>query len=429
MTALLAFIGLIGSAAAYAFTYFSVSELLDGQLQQIALNAGGGVRVADALPAADDDPEDVFAVAIFTHAGSPSFVSGPLLDLGPQKPGFADIPAKGEMWRVYTAGSSFPIVQIAQQRTVRVEVAQNAALTAATPVLLVIPLSWFVVGWAMNRSLRRLDLLVAEIGARGAEAGAPIDANGAPTEVVPLVESLNGLIGRLSAAVSAQKRFVADAAHELRTPLAALQIQVDVLRSPHRKDEAAAISSLAQGVLRATLMTNQLLRLARLDETTPPQLASVDVRALLTDCVAELVPLADLKGVDLGLIETTSACCLGSEVELKALFGNLIENAVKYSPAGGRVDVSLKLEGKDAVVEITDSGPGIAREAMPRIFERFFRADTLHGTGSGLGLAIVKQVADRHGFALSVANRADGSSGVRACVVMKMTAALGVAIA
>lgn len=422
MTALLTVVGGAGAIVAYAFTYSSVSELLDGHLQQVAMNVGGGVRVTDTTPRADDDPEDVFAVAIFTQAGPPTYTTGPRLALPAQSPGFIDVEAKGELWRVYTAGAAYPIVQVAQQWTVRREIARNAALTTAAPVLLVIPLSWIVVGWAMGKALRRLDALVAEISARGTNADTPIDATGAPLEITPLVESLNGLIARLGAAVSAQKRFVADAAHELRTPLAALQIQVDILRSERREKDASPIIALARGVSRATSLTNQLLSLARLDDATPPQLTLLDLAELLTTSVAEMAPMANAKDVDLGLTQITPASCFGAEPEVRALFGNLIENAVKYTAAGGQVDVSLRAEGETATVDIVDTGPGIPTEATNRIFERFYRADTAQctATGSGLGLAIAKQVAGRHQFFLSVVNRTDGNSGVRARVMMRL---------
>ena len=143
--------------------------------------------------------------------------------------GFADVKADGELWHVYTTGDGDRTVQVAQQETVRAEIIESAAIGAAAPILIVIPLSWLVVGWAMDRMLRRLDALATEIAERSAMAPEPIPLAGVPSEVTPLVESMNGLIERLRSAVETQKRFLADAAHELRTPLAAMQIQVDNL--------------------------------------------------------------------------------------------------------------------------------------------------------------------------------------------------------
>ena len=403
MTALLAFVGALGAAAAFRLTYSDVSELLDSHLRQIALNAGGGVRVRDAPPATDQDPEDQFSVTIFTASGAPTFAFGPTLGLPPQRPGFADVEANDESWRVYTAGHTYPIVQVAQQWKVRREVAASAAFTAAAPVLLVIPLSWLVVGWAMNRALRRLDRLVAEIGARGPEAETPVDVAGAPVEIAPLVESFNSLLERLGAAMAAQRRFLADAAHELRTPLAALQIQIDVLRAADSSARETAADALASGVARATALTNQLLNLARLDETTTCRREPVDLSSLLTDCVAELAPLAAARDIDLGLARDAAPSILAAPEELRSLFANLIGNAVKYAKPGGRVDVALRLEGA-TYVEIVDDGPGVPPEHIARLFERFYRAGS-GPAGSGLGLAIARRVADRHGFELTVANR------------------------
>lgn len=253
-------------------------------------------------------------------------------------------------------------------------------------------------------------------------AAAPIPLTGIPIEVAPLVESMNGLIVRLLAAVEAQKRFLSDAAHELRTPLAAMQIQVDNLTFNSSgsvgTELEAGKATLAQGVKRAGALVSQLLRLARLDEPVAPLNETVEVGPLLLDCVGDHVVLAERKGIDLGARMDTSATLHGSVEELRVLFANLIDNAVRYTPSGGQVDVSLTLRDGRSVAEVLDTGPGLSPGAVSRIFDRFYRASPPGVEGTGLGLAIALRIAERNSLVLTVENRADGSAGVLARVTL-----------
>jgi two-component system, OmpR family, sensor kinase len=270
----------------------------------------------------------------------------------------------------------------------------------------------------MNRMVRRLNDLAEKIAARSATATEQIPLAGVPTEVKPLVESMNGLIGRLQAATEAKKRFLADAAHELRTPLAAMQIQVENLAGVRGAGQDEPVATLAAGVKRAGALVNQLLDLARLDEPPPARSETFDLRALLLDGVADCAPLAQGKDVDIGIEFAADAMVQGVERDVRALFANLIDNATRYTPAGGRIDVALVRRDNRPVVEIVDTGPGLPKGAETRIFDRFYRGAPQDSEGTGLGLAITRRIAERHGFELTVANRSDGASGVIARVVM-----------
>jgi two-component system OmpR family sensor kinase len=281
----------------------------------------------------------------------------------------------------------------------------------------VIPLSWLVVGWAMNRMIRRLDVLAREIADRSALAREPIPLEGVPSEVAPLVASMNGLIERLRAAVETQKRFLADAAHELRTPLAAMQIQVDNLAvGSDCPDERMA--SLAAGVKRAGALVNQLLRLARLDAPGPTGGGQTDIGALLLDCVADIAPVANRKEIDLGAHIRAPVICEAAEADVRTLVSVLIDNAVRYTPPGGSVDVTLFSLGDRPIVEIVDAGPGLPRGQEGRIFDRFFRGSPHDAEGTGLGLAIARRIAERHAIGLTVENRDDGNTGVCARIAL-----------
>lgn len=420
ITALLAVAGVITAGAAYRYNESEMAGFLDGQLRQIALNAGPGLAVDNAPTAPDQDPEDSFAVTIWDVAGHLVHRSLPGADIPLQpRSGFANAQGGGETWRVYTLYGKTGAVQVAQRMKVRDEIAGNAAMGAALPVLLLIPLSWLVVGLALHRTLRRLDGLAHDLATRGALAKDPLPLADLPAELRPLVEGMNGLILRLNAALAAQKQFLADAAHTLRTPIAAMQIEIgNLAANAMATSQRPRFDALAAGARRAGALVNQLLRLARLDEPAPPRRAKFDTAALLLDCVADHSPLACHKGIDLGAAIAPRAMIWGDEEEIRTLFANLIENALTYSAAGAKVDVTLRHTEAGFSAEILDAGPGLPPEAEAHVFERFYRAVPQAAEGSGLGLAIARRIAERHGFGLEVRNRADGASGVLARVTM-----------
>ena len=368
MTVLLGLVGLATAVISYRLARDQASEFLDGQLRQVALNAGIGPRAA-AAPALDVDREDELAVTIWNADGSVAHNSPADVSIPRQtRKGFGDITTNGDRWRVYTVYDGGRAVQVAQRITVRDEIARGAAIGAAAPVLILIPLSWLVVGWAINRTLERLNFFARDIAERGASAVAPIPLAEIPTEVAPVVKSMNGLIERLRAALNAQKQFLADAAHELRTPLAAMQIQVESLPSANPELLAESKVALAQGVRRASTLVDQLLRLARLDEPAHSPLEEIDIAQIILDCVGDHVVVADGKGVDLGVDAPAAARLVGNREELRVLFSNLIENAVRYTPSGGAIDVSVRVQNARVVVEVLDTGCGLPAGGGKRAF-------------------------------------------------------------
>jgi two-component system OmpR family sensor kinase len=420
ITVLLIIAGLLATVAAYRVNEGETAVFLDGQLRQIALNAGPGPAVADAPAAADQDPEDRFAVTIWDATGHIVHQSLPGVALPvPPASGFATAEAGGEAWRLYTLHGKTQTVQVAQRMTVRDEIAGNAALAAALPVLLLIPLSWLVVGLALHHTLRRLDSLAQNLATRGTQATDPLPPAQVPAELRPLVEAMNGLMRRLNTALTAQKRFLADAAHSLRTPLAAMQIEIGNLSADaFAASQRPRLDALAAGARRAAALVDQLLQLARLDEPLPPRHAPFDAAALLLDCAADHAPLATRKEIDLGAAITPPAMIDGDEAEIRILFANLIGNALAYTPAGGKVDIALRHTATGCAAEVLDTGPGLPAGAQAHIFERFYRAAPQAAEGSGLGLAIARRIAERHGFCLEVCNRADSTRGVLASVTM-----------
>jgi two-component system OmpR family sensor kinase len=329
------------------------------------------------------------------------------------KMGFTDITFAGKSWRVYTSSDGQRTAQVAQRWSVRNELAENAAFGAALPILGAIPITWLVVIWAINRLLRRLGGFVETLAQRSVDAKDPIPLGNVPSEIAPLNVAINALIGRHQQAVDRQRQFVSDAAHELRTPLAALQIQVDNLRTHAKDTQREAIDEMNAGVRRACTLVEQLLRLARVeDRSSSGNRQDVDLKDVIAAVVADHVAVAMQRDVDLGLADNGTCGIHLSDPGVRVLFANLVDNAVRYTPGGGKIDVVIKQDSNDALIEVVDSGCGILDAALPRIFDRFFRAAPPDIEGTGLGLAIAKAIADRNGFRLSIVNRQDAAGVV-----------------
>lgn len=410
MTLLLTLVGLIGAGIAYALDLSEANDLLDGQLRQIALNAGPGPNPQN-VPSTTSDPEDAVLVQIWDARNSKIRSSDPSIDIPRQRqPGFANSLAAGERWRSFLTRNGSNSVQTSQRVSVRRELAQTAALEAAVPILVTIPLGWLVVGWGLQRVLVRLTTLAGEIAARGVETKRPIPVTEVPVEVSPLVEAMNALIGRLQRSLEQQRQFLSDAAHELRTPLAALRLQIDTLQlEPGEAALQSVLPELGRGADRASALVDQLLRLARYDAGAyEPDVEHVDLVPLVLTCIADHVQIADGKQVDLGLVSADRARIAGTAEDLRILFGNLIENAVRYTQPGGVVDVAVRAREGIVTVEVADTGCGIREEALPRVFDRFFRAAPADIEGTGLGLAICKAIAARHDLTIELRNREGG---------------------
>jgi two-component system OmpR family sensor kinase len=299
------------------------------------------------------------------------------------------------------------------------EIADHAAAAAAVPLLAALPIAWIAAIFGLNSLIQRVAGFANVLALRGVESKEPVVADEMPREFLPVVGAINGLIERHQQAIEQQKQFVSEAAHELRTPLAALQIQVDNLQS---QPNAESVRELGDGIRRATAMVAQLLRLARLDAPDlPGEGAKINLKELMLAIIADFVPMSTRDGVDLAVAAKESMLIKASDAEVRLLFANLIENAIRYTPRGGTVEVSIERECANARVEIRDSGIGIPEAALPRIFDRFYRAAPLDIEGTGLGLAIASKIAERNRFGLSVSNRTDGK-GVLAQVLMPLAA-------
>jgi two-component system sensor histidine kinase TctE len=283
------------------------------------------------------------------------------------------------------------------------------------PQLLLILLAVAAVWYGLKRGLLPLERLRSEVVNRPRSDLSRLDESRAPTEVRPLIEAVNDLLARLKQVMSAQQRFVADAAHQLRTPLAGLKTQVELAL---REEEAARKERILEHVLtsarRASHLVNQLLMLAR-NEPGGQGVAAfspLDLAHLARDQAMHWVPLALEKDIDLGFEGVESARVLGDADSLGEMLGNLIDNAIRYTPSGGQVTVSVHRHHDAIRLQVQDNGPGIDPLHRELVFERFYRVLGNGQTGSGLGLAIVSEVAKRHGAALELTGGAGGQGAL-----------------
>jgi two-component system, OmpR family, sensor kinase len=395
------------------------NELFDYQLEQIAA----------ALPAEPfsqvlgrDTGDEGIVLQIWNRNGMLMYYSRPRAPLAPRAElGFSTERTERGEWRVYGAIVGDNVVQLAQPLSVRNKLAANVALRTLWPLIVLLPLLGVAVWGVVGRGLAPLRRVTGALDTRHPEALDPLPDARLPLEVQPLVRALNGLLKRLAVALDTQKAFVADAAHELRTPLAAVQIQTQLLARAHDENERReALGDLQAGVTRATRLAEQLLALARSEPDGHAATGSVDLDALMHECVTAYLPLAQRRGVDLGIEASEPATVTGDAEALRVMLNNLIDNATKYTPDGGRVDVCLRVEDGRPVVQIADSGPGIPAAERERVFDRFYRVGAgatrarTDVSGSGLGLAIVRRIALQHHAAISLDDSSSG--GLRVTV-------------
>jgi two-component system OmpR family sensor kinase len=284
--------------------------------------------------------------------------------------------------------------------------------------MLLAPLLMLSVWWLIERALAPVQRVRKQVAARPANDLSPLPTSGLPEEVLPLVAEINLLFERLQRARSAQQQFIADAAHELRSPLTALKLQAQALRrTTDGQARHNAIERLNEGMERAIELSGQLLSLAREEAgDSMPRLEEVNLEELAREAVAEVLPQAQARGIDVGLEPGPPARVQGQRQPLHVLLRNLLDNAIKYTPQGGRVDISIEpREDGAALLAVDDSGPGIAESEYRRVFDRFYRVPGSDAPGSGLGLAIVKAVAERHRASVEL-SRSARLGGLRVAV-------------
>jgi two-component system OmpR family sensor kinase len=412
--------------ATYAFAYAQITRVFDQELVKVAeaVHLGedwigpGRVRIPGPgfnLSVRAYDPQG----AILFETAEPSMPADvPRLF----ETGLRVLDTSAGKWRLYTHATPEGTVQVAQPEATRTSLARALSLRMALPELVLIPLLVALMAWVLRRGLEPLTQISRRVEERDASRLEPLPSADVPVELLPLIAKINGLIGRLDQSMAAQRRLVADAAHELRTPVAALALQAKVAQlATQPAARAAAFAELDKGVARATRVVEQLLKLAQLAPEAPRgELERVDLAQLAREVVGSMAPRARSQGIDLGADAPAAAPVLGAKAELRSLITNLVDNALRYAPPDSEVTVKVDREASGVGMSVLDAGPGIPVHDRERVFERFQRVVGDGTPGIGLGLAIVKAIVERHGGRISLEDACPGRErpGLAARVVL-----------
>lgn len=413
---------LVQGAIAYRSTLQQADDIFDSLLQRTALSLGTGdglLRMGpshtkgSATPMADD-----LIIQIWTPDGVRVFNSRSRRPLPDQIIlGFADAEVEGSTYRVYSLATPFQVIQVAQDMQVRKRMAGALAWRTVAPIAAAAPLLMLIVWCVVSWSLRPVKRARAQVADRRPEDLSPINVPDLPDEIRPLMQELNLLLERMRGAFAQQKQFVGDAAHELRSPLAALNLQLQSLRRASDDDSRrVAEQRLAAGIERATRLVEQLLSMARHENNAEqPPAEAVDLADVVRLALSETLPAANAKDIGIELQGAPQAMVRGRRDDLVLLARNLLDNAIKYAPAGGHIEIRLETPPEGARLLIDDDGPGIPPAERARVFDRFYRLEGNAQPGSGLGLAIARAIAQRHGAAITLED-VPGGTGLRALV-------------
>ncbi len=334
--------------------------------------------------------------------------NAPLTPLTKQNAGFSEIRLHDKQWRLYAIQSDDNSIRVlvGEQKTFRHELVLKLMLQLLIPLLLSLPLLFFGVWASVAQSLAPLQRLAERLMRRKPNELRPIDDDRVPREVRPLTQALNRLVKQMRAAFDSERRFTSDAAHELRTPLAALKTHAEIaLQAQDPEEQQQAVRQVVRGVNRATRLVEQLLTLARLDpDSGLTKVRPLDLFISAEAVISDEAPLAMEKNIEISLSATRGKFIDGNPDSINVLVRNLVDNAIRYTPEHGIVEIVIERDEKthEIVLCVDDSGPGIPPEDREQVFKRFYRRLGTKPSGSGLGLSIVNRIADLHGARMSL---------------------------
>ncbi|MFO1394108.1 MAG: ATP-binding protein [Steroidobacteraceae bacterium] len=404
-------VGLVAAAVSYWSAAGDAREMLDDELRQVAHLAAVSIGYVSQpgyrATAGIGDPEDEIVVAVYGPRGLVFATRGRPL---PSEHGFLGIgqePVGDQPYRIYRLKDGARTVVVGLQIEVRDELALDAAGSAALPVLLAIPILALVLTWVIRRALRPLTKAADSVARRPSDALAPLALDDLPAEVEPFVAEIDRLMGRLAVTLETERSFLADTAHALRTPVAALQLQADVLASARDPDaQRVRAAELQAGVRRIARLVSQLLDWVKRDAPVNAQ-AECEIVSVLRAVVELYQDAAAAARVRVELHAEQPIRCRGAATDLAIAFGNLLDNAIRHSPPGRSVAVLISANSTDVRVEIHDEGPGLPVGELERVFERFYQGATAAG-GAGLGLATARRIVERLTGSITLSNRAGG---------------------
>lgn len=430
---------LAASLAIGFFTYLiagkELDELHDKNMQQVAQallaqhqTISTYVRLRNSDKRLKLHGEEEFLIQIWKDKDTLIYASHPSIHFPHQSTlGYGNTQFNHQEWRYYMISGEGISVQLAQTLDQRHEAIVEMSSNFLIPLLLQVPLLGFLIWAAVGKSLRPLEVVSCAIEERGSHAMHPLTTEALPLEIKPLVLALNDLLVRLDLALKAQRRFVADAAHELRTPLTAVQLQLDVLkRSRSDEERQEGLKKLANGIKRSIHVVRQLLSMAHQDPEIKEQKKELfDLALLARDAMVQCEPLAHQKNILLTFTGTPSGITFtGNKYSLYILTENLLDNAIRYTPEGGKITIHVSEEAGNITLRVSDNGNGIPASERERVFDRFYRITGTEQSGSGLGLAIVKRIAEQHHATIQLEEGLEGT-GVSFCVTFPASLSLG----
>ncbi|WP_019447725.1 ATP-binding protein [Cupriavidus sp. BIS7] len=398
-------VALVGGIVSFATAYHEADGMQDDLLRQVSMLFDAqhlpAPHLADAgrLPHSDEEAR-VIVQTITPGGGGRQMLAVP----ASAPDGLGTFRIDRESYRVLIR--TLPTgerIAVAQETGMRDEIARNSALLTVLPFLILVPVLLLIVANLVRQMFRPIATLSREVDRRGDHELYPLPDDQLPAEVRPFVVAINRMLARVSQAMEMQRRFIADAAHELRSPMTALSLQADRLDHAEMSDSARTrLATLRRGIERSRGLLEQLLSLARVQSASAPATEAVSVRHVFRQVLEHLMPLADSRHIDIGVVGETDAQVLIREVDLIALMKNLVDNAIRYTPEHGRVDLSVEITADTVEMAVTDSGPGITAEERGRIFDPFYRIPGNEAPGSGLGLSIVSAIAERAGAVVTI---------------------------
>jgi two-component system OmpR family sensor kinase len=395
--------GLLAAAASFWLAYLEAKEFQDDMLRQIAVLVAGSkstssdtqqMNVGDGIK----DPETRVTVYRLSSPTVPAWLKRDL------SPGLHTLRAGTDQMRVFVHGGHSHVV-VVQPTDARDEIAISSALFTLIPLLLLLPiLIWLIVRIVRNQ-LEPVANLARNMDKQSADHLILLQSDNLPLEIIPFVHAINRLLKKVKLLTGQQRRFIADAAHELRSPLTALSIQSqNLLHAGSLEAMRERVLPLSEGIEQAKHLTEQLLNLAR-TRSDAREPVKTNVSAMARELIAEYLPLADTRHIDLGLDEIAPLVLHSEPETLRLIIRNALENALKYTPKGGIVTLRLIRNDDSAIIEVIDNGPGIPASERERVFDSFYRMPGTAGEGSGLGLAIAKEAAIRLNGIISLHER------------------------
>ena len=413
-------VAIAAGAFSFASAFDEAIELQDDILRQVAAMAAHGTAPVANRPGADlgsgeIDPETHLVVQSLSRAGA----AGPLALPPTLRDGMQTVGVDGDDYRVVVR--TLPDgerIAVAQETRLRDEIARDGAVRTMLQLLVLLPVLVLVVVEFVRRMLDPVGRLSREVERRTEQELHPLVAHDLPSEIRPFVTAINRLLGRVDQAMGVQRRFVADAAHELRSPMTAISLQAERLAASSMSDEARTrLAAVREGIERARKLLDQLLGLARAQTRAEAAATTMSLRSIVARVLEDMMPLADAKRIDVGMADDRDSWIRGHEIDLVAIARNLVDNAIRYTPDGGRVDLRMSETADEAVLEIEDSGPGVPAAERARVLEAFYRVPGTGQVGSGLGLSIVRAVAERMGGRVELSD-ANLGTGLKVRVVL-----------